>query len=404
MVEEITYTINEFEKEVIVFNTITCIRLFELGSDVATLYLFYIKNAKIQGTNSIHSTDNFCKKGLGWGEKRFRKAKNILKENKFIEQITKPSKTGIKHYIKIHYLKCNKLPQDKNEKEGLEVSKEVTSFEHTNALDKNINALDKNAVEKEDTSVSSISRERLTEIEELFNYYLKIVERMRKYVTDNNIKTDKVMVKHKSIHSKCTIILPKDKEKAVAIPISEILNEYLDQYPANLLQKSLENYYKIFISNFSENNIYFYSLMWKDLGSFVYSGVHRGTGFKSVLDLDKLKKGYNNLSEIDQLRKQFLPITTRYDLGNVLNKENNTYYGFQTDRLRNSNLMNDHVFELKQGVNDFGDFCWLEEVIASIFFTRKQGFDIIQLKALISLWKGHKKIYKKQAVKMLEEF
>ena len=251
--------------------------------------------------------------------------------------------------------------------------------------------------EKED-----VTPERKNDIESIFNYYLDTVSKINIYIKENNINKKNPLVRHKSINSKCTVSLSKDEDKIKTMPLTDILNEYLDQYSSDILKKALDNYFKICIDTLSGKNEYFYTTSFKNLGSFVYSGVHRNTGFKSVLDLKTLKKGYNaNMSEIDILRKKFLPITTTYSLSNILDKNKNTYYGFMIDRLNNTSFINESIFSLKQGIKNFDDFCWAEEAIASILFTRKGGYDIVQLQALMSMWQDSKKTYKKQALMLL---
>jgi len=257
---------------------------------------------------------------------------------------------------------------------------------------------------KESTNV--LSPTRLDEINDVFSYYLDTANKMKQFLSDNNIKTKNSLTVHKSLKSKCTVSLPDDKENAVTIPIIDIIDEYLNSYTTETFKKALDNYYTVFISNLQNKDMYYYTTVWKTIGSFIYSGVHRGTGFKSLLDLDKLKKGFtNNVSEIDQLRSEFKPITKEYDQLNVLNKETNTYYGFSTDKLRNSYLMREYVADIKDNYNKskfmLGDFCYLEEAIASIFFSRKSGYDMELLKALMSIWKEMKPKFKRKIIDLL---
>ena len=111
--------INEFESEVIILNFITVVRLFELNTDAATLYLFYVKNAKIQKTNKIYAVNKFAMSGLSWGKIRLLKAKKILKDNGFISKIIRKDDKGTitGHYLVIHYLN--------NEKLGLSIGSET---------------------------------------------------------------------------------------------------------------------------------------------------------------------------------------------------------------------------------------------------------------------------------------
>jgi len=383
MGKEKTYTINEFEKEVITLHTTTLIRLYKLSSDATNLYLFYIKNAKIQETNSIYSTDSFCKKGLNWGEKRFRSAKTILANEGFIEQITKRDEKGIilGHYIKIHYLSGNKRVEKPNNINTTLLSHSVDEptvwmnpqcgFQQTNALDKNINADDKN-INADDKKIT------ITQHEEIFNFW-----------------NSKNLTKHK--------ILSSEMKKRITIALDKSFT--LDQ-----IKEAITNY--DIILNSSD---YYFDCRWA-LNEFIQRGstdhgFEEKKGFQMFLmenkPFDKFKNKFNfkPLSEIDQLRSEFKPITKEYDQLNVLNKETNTYYGFSTDKLRNSYLMREYVADIKDNYNKskfmLGDFCYLEEAIASIFFSRKSGYDMELLKALMSIWKEMKPKFKRKIIDLL---
>ena len=357
----VTYEIIENKGEKLSFSLTTLVRLYELHSDATNLYMFYVKNVGIQKTCTIYSTDSFCKKGLKWGDKRFRKAKTVLIENKFIEQIIKPHETGIKYYIKVCYLK-NSL--------GLLPPKEVTSLEETssettNTVNKKLNTIDKN--------INSVDKKNKEILSEIFSEWNK----------------QKII-----IHQKLTPAL------------DNVINKALEIHSSEKIVDAIRNYSKII-----KSNDYFFGYKWT-LQDFLKRGLSKyGTdnkkGFVQFLSANKPFVKFcrgNPPSEIDTIRKEFMPLTTEYDSRNLLDKEQNTYFGFETDRLRNSELMNEYIYDLKQGVTDFGDFCWLEEAIASILFNRKGGFDLVELQALISLWKEHKKIYKKQALRMMEKW
>jgi len=115
--------VNEYQEKIqkkifedtIVSNTPTAKRLLRMGkdgtkerrigSDAFALYNFYCYCSSIQKNNSVWATDFFCRKGLSWGEIRFRKAKNLLKKEKIITLKTSKIKGKIsKHFIRIHYL------------------------------------------------------------------------------------------------------------------------------------------------------------------------------------------------------------------------------------------------------------------------------------------------------------
>ena len=58
------------------------------------------------------------------------------------------------------------------------------------------------------------------------------------------------------------------------------------------------------------------------------------------LNPDKLKI---RKTEIDQIRYSFKPITLNYDSNKLLDKERNTYYGVDTNKLRNKTLIEEYI-------------------------------------------------------------
>ncbi len=104
--------LEDFLKEAIITNTRTISRLLkeEHGSDALTLYAFYCYCSSRQRTTSVYATDYFCRKGLHWGETRFRRAKKLLIDLNVITPKVLKDKKGqiLKHFIRIHYLKAKK--------------------------------------------------------------------------------------------------------------------------------------------------------------------------------------------------------------------------------------------------------------------------------------------------------
>lgn len=91
--------------EITVLTNKTIDILLSENPDSMTLYLFYSKVCRKQHTNQVWAVDDFCIKGLKWGEIRFRKAKKILQKHNLIEEVTSRKSGKIaKKYIKIKYL------------------------------------------------------------------------------------------------------------------------------------------------------------------------------------------------------------------------------------------------------------------------------------------------------------
>ncbi|MEK6880624.1 MAG: hypothetical protein AABY22_13490 [Nanoarchaeota archaeon] len=132
--------INKLDREIILLHLTTLSRLFYVDPDAALLYLFYCHTAKLQTnirsvyTNSIKATETYCKKGLKWSSERFHKAKNILLQEKIIEDVVRKSQQGkiIGHYIYVHYLQ-NHLSSNQR------VVLPEDGFQETNTDNKNIN-------------------------------------------------------------------------------------------------------------------------------------------------------------------------------------------------------------------------------------------------------------------------
>ncbi len=111
------------EKDIIVLTTKTVEFLLSKNPDSLVLYMFYIKNAKIQKTNRIYNTGTFSKIGLGWSYGRYKKAKDVLLKHKLVEDISSRSGGRFdKSYININYIwkrsTVVSLPQDGRTTDG----------------------------------------------------------------------------------------------------------------------------------------------------------------------------------------------------------------------------------------------------------------------------------------------
>ncbi len=132
------------EKKIIILTTKTVEFLLSKNPDSLALYMFYIKNAKIQKTNSIFNVESFGMKGLSWGRDRYRSAKKVLVEEKFIEDIIKKNDSGkiTGHYLKINYLFSEDTTKETISRISHPVDSSISGEKETNALsNKTLNAL-----------------------------------------------------------------------------------------------------------------------------------------------------------------------------------------------------------------------------------------------------------------------
>jgi len=147
------------EKKIIILTTKTVEFLLSKNPDSLSLYMFYIKNAKIQKTNSIFNVESFGMKGLGWGRDRYRSAKRILIDEKFIEDLVRRNDQGkiLGHYLKINYLFSEDTISDTLSRINHPVVESIGGKEETNALsNKTINALSN----KTETSTTKVGGEK----------------------------------------------------------------------------------------------------------------------------------------------------------------------------------------------------------------------------------------------------
>jgi hypothetical protein len=103
-----TNSIN-IEEEIIILSAGTIHKLFSFdnGSDVVSLYLFYHKQCKFQGTNQSFTVADFAKKGLKWGDVKYRNAKKILKQLWLVEDVCEKWDDGKINgwFVKLNYIK-----------------------------------------------------------------------------------------------------------------------------------------------------------------------------------------------------------------------------------------------------------------------------------------------------------
>lgn len=182
------------EKEITVLTNKTINVLLKENSDALALYIFYMQGARRQKTNQVWHTDNYCRKGLGFGKTRLDNAKKTLYKYNLIEKASGRQKGKfVKHYVKINYLwKEASLKQVNHTPEKPRVDLTTSGQTETNALSKDTrNALSKNK-EKREKNTSQIS------------YLLEIpVDDIRDFCTKFKVSPSSLREKAETLHDYC---------------------------------------------------------------------------------------------------------------------------------------------------------------------------------------------------------
>lgn len=116
-------------------------------ADLISLYIFFYYTARWQKTNIIKATQNYVKKGLGWGIDRLNKSEDKLINLGLIEKITRRDNKGkvVGWFVKIKYIFTNKNVELVQNTQKPLVDEATCGKQETNALSTNsINALSTN--------------------------------------------------------------------------------------------------------------------------------------------------------------------------------------------------------------------------------------------------------------------
>lgn len=89
--------------------TIDRLNTYKNGWDALFLYFRYVRQARLQKTNTTYSKDTFMAEGMSWSMTKFYKVKKILTENKLIETIIRKWENW---QIEGSYVQVNFLIQD----------------------------------------------------------------------------------------------------------------------------------------------------------------------------------------------------------------------------------------------------------------------------------------------------
>lgn len=184
---------NEYslKNEITVITNATRDILLSTNPDSLILYLFYIKCCDYQKTNQVWATDTFCKKGIGFGDVRFNRAKKALKELGFVEIIPTKDEKGkfSKFYIKVNY------KWKDSSKETLLNQQSIQSCDYQSVENPVIGETRTNAL-------SNLSINALSNLNEI-------------YIPKNNSKKEKELIKQKLL-----------LEKINTSPYKEVLDEF----------------------------------------------------------------------------------------------------------------------------------------------------------------------------------
>lgn len=140
---------NFIENELIIITKATIDKFLqeENPAELIALYTFFYYTAKWQETNIVKATQNYVKKGLGWGIDRLSKSENKLIELGLIEKIQRKNKLGkiTGWYVKVNYVFKKNTVDLIHNTQNPQVDEATTGKQETNALSTNsLNALSTN--------------------------------------------------------------------------------------------------------------------------------------------------------------------------------------------------------------------------------------------------------------------
>jgi hypothetical protein len=363
--------------------------LLKESRDAALLYSFYCNCSRRQNTNSVYATNTFCKRGLQWGDHKFKKAKKILIDKNLISLKVERHKDGEnkgrikKTYVKIHYIRNQGIDNDKiiSGAVGNQVAQPLGCSENINAYKYNINTYKKKEIvgSKEPTS-TKVETQSAEKILELWNTLASKV---------------KGLSEHDSIFSKVTINGQSNYKV-----LFEVISSYLQIYPVETISRAIHKYGQALLEN-----KYYYSVKFKSLGMFLVSD----KGLANFVDSDLseyLIYKEKNTDKFEVIRQEFEPVTTIYNKNKNPDFDKNIYFGIDLKFIKSPTMRMEDVEDALKGKREFNFqiLCDLEMVIASLLFTRKQDGDLNYDKLLnyFNIWKEKRFEFKKEARKHLQ--
>jgi|GEM_PF-4630884 len=185
----------ELEKEIIVLTNKTVNILLKENPDSLALYIFYIQASKRQKTNQVFTTNNFCRKGLGFSRGRLQKSINILVKYKLIERLQQRERGRfVKHYIKINYLWKKASLKEVNQ-----------MYEKPQVVSTTSGEMTPNALSKDTRNALSKKREGRAKITSQIYYLSEIPkEDVREFCTKFKVLPGELRSKGESLHDYCT--------------------------------------------------------------------------------------------------------------------------------------------------------------------------------------------------------
>jgi len=382
---------NKFDQEVLSLSMTTAVRLLKLeGSDPFTLYSFLATHAKLQDTNKVWANQNFCKKGLGWGQVRVDSAKKMLEDQGFIQLI--PAKqneeTGLfgKSYVHIEYINNPKYRYPVTADGGT-----AHGSQDTNACNKKLNAYNKNK-DNLSTSVDKVASDTPPESFLLPDGVEKYEEGLilNKYWKDTGLKRG-----HRSLESKFLISGKYGGSERKSLPVWAPITSAIRMTGMKSLKKAIRNY-KAYQDAADE-----YTGSAKlSLGEFCHD-----EQYKQYINSVPLNE-FQSTNPWDIIRKLFSPLTSVYDV--IFDQKTQRYYGFRTESIESSIRWEDteQMMKVSNEKWDFNAFMELEWMIAGLLWRRKKADrenDLEICQKYMDRWNELIPQFKKRARKWLKE-
>lgn len=217
-------------------------------------------------------------------------------------------------------------------------------------------------------SSKSDSKESEQEILAIFNKWNDIAKRL----TDATV--------HRSIYSKCAT---NKQERNNPSEIKTIIQKSLKKCNLPQIIASLENYYSVI-----KSDDYYYDYIFPNIGIFLGSDKGLIQFLSENKPFQKFSKGYAKVDEFEQLRNTFKPVTEDWEVHDILNETEQTYYGFSINSIKGyKGRMEDlNRFLISKNNWDYSKFWLLELIIASLLWYRKTDPQLDLLKKYIKLW------------------